>query len=57
MASEVKSVSLGLKLHDTYGLQSFVKATTDPRSSQYHHFLSVDDFTATRPRQRRWQRW
>ena len=46
-----------LKLHDTYGLQSFVKATTDPRSSQYHHFLSVDDFTATRPRQRRWQRW
>jgi subtilase family serine protease len=44
--SDIKSVSLVLKLRNPAKLATFVQNVTNPRSSVYHQFLSVADFTA-----------
>ena len=44
--SDVKSVSLVLKVHDLAALSQLAIDTTNPRSSSYHRFLSPAQFTA-----------
>lgn len=44
--SEVKNVSLALKLHNRTQLETFVNNTITAGSPQFRQFLSVDQFTA-----------
>ncbi len=44
-AEQVMNLDLVLPLRDEAGLQSFLKDVYDPTSPNYHHFLSVAEFT------------
>jgi kumamolisin len=44
--SEIKNVSLSLKLHSRDQLESFINKTVTGGSPQFHQFLTVDQFTA-----------
>ncbi len=44
--SEVKNVSLSLKIHDQKKLEDFINATVTAGDPQYHRFLTVEQFTS-----------
>jgi kumamolisin len=44
--TEIKNVSLSLKLHDRDKLEAFINSTVTAGSPQFHQFLTVDQFTA-----------
>ncbi len=46
VGTEIKNVSLSLKLHDRDKLEAFINSTVTAGSPQFHQFLTVDQFTA-----------
>ena len=46
VGSDIKNVSLSLKIHDQDKLEAFINSTVTAGSAQFHQFLTVDQFTA-----------